>query len=134
MEKEFKFKESFGDAIRVMDDETAGQFVKSLCDFAFNGNNYEGNDPTVKGCFALAKAALSEENSAAEKSGEAPEIVCLAKNVVDGLVAGEIFKDFLSFIGTDTEKKPTEKDETEAENPTESDAKTVAKTRKNEAG
>ena len=57
-EKNFKVTETVFEATRIMDDRTAGKFFKSVCDYAFNGKVYEGNDVTIKSNFTLVKRIL----------------------------------------------------------------------------
>ena len=61
-EKSFKFKKSFGVAIEAMDDKTAGKFIKSLCEYAFENKAPTTKNKTLKSAFALVKASIDEEN------------------------------------------------------------------------
>lgn len=60
-EKSFKFRESFGAAIKAMDDKTAGQFIKQLCDYVFEGKAPVGHNSTLRSSFTLVKTALDAE-------------------------------------------------------------------------
>lgn len=60
-EKSFKFRESFGAAVKTMDDKTAGRFIKTVCDYVFEGKAPTNNDSTLKSSFTLVKAALDAE-------------------------------------------------------------------------
>lgn len=57
-EKSFRFRESFGTAIKAMNDKQAGKFVKALCDFAFEGKVIDSNDSTLKSSFSLVRTAI----------------------------------------------------------------------------
>lgn len=57
-EKSFKVNETVFEASKIMDDKTAGKFFKSICDYAFNGKVYAGNDVTIKSNFLLVKRIL----------------------------------------------------------------------------
>ena len=57
-ERNFKLTQTIYDVIKLMDDKTAGKFFKSVCDYAFNGKVYEGNDVTIKSNFTLVKQIL----------------------------------------------------------------------------
>ena len=57
-ERNFKVSETVFNATRIMDDKTAGKFFKSVCEYAFNGKVYDGNDVTIKSNFTLVKRVL----------------------------------------------------------------------------
>ena len=60
-EKSFKFRESFGAAVKAMDDKTAGQFIKQLCDYVFEGKAPVGHNSTLRSSFTLVKTVLDAE-------------------------------------------------------------------------
>lgn len=60
-EKSFKFRESYSNAVRAMNDKQAGRLLKGLCDYAFDGQILESNDATLKSCFTLIKTSLDQE-------------------------------------------------------------------------
>lgn len=60
-EKSFKFRESYSNAVRAMNDKQAGRLLKGLCDYAFDGRLLESNDATLKSCFTLIKTSLDQE-------------------------------------------------------------------------
>lgn len=60
-EKSFRFRESFGRAIKAMDDKQAGRFIKGLCDNVFAGKYFESNDAALKSTYILVKSALEAE-------------------------------------------------------------------------
>ena len=57
-ERNFKVSETVFNATRIMDDKTAGKFFKSVCEYAFTGKEYAGNDVTIKSNFTLVKQIL----------------------------------------------------------------------------
>lgn len=57
-EKHFKVNETIFEATKTMDDKTAGRFFKSVCDYAFNGKAYDGNNVVIKSNFLLVKRIL----------------------------------------------------------------------------
>ena len=52
-ENGFKFKESYANSIKAMNDKQAGKFIKFLCDYVFLGRLPETNDATIKSTFNL---------------------------------------------------------------------------------
>jgi len=60
-EKNFKFRESYGAAIKAMDDRTAGQFIKQLCDYVFEGKAPTCHNSTLRSTFTLVKTALDTD-------------------------------------------------------------------------
>ena len=47
-ERNFKFRKSYAEVIRVMDDKQAGRFIKAVSDYVFDGRAYDGNDTAIK--------------------------------------------------------------------------------------
>lgn len=60
-ENSFRFRESFGKAINSMTDKQAGQLIKGLSGYAFEGRKLQTNDATIKSSFALMKSALDTD-------------------------------------------------------------------------
>lgn len=60
-ERNFKVNETVFEATKIMDDKTAGRFFKSICDYAFNGKVYDGNNIAIKSNFLLVKRILDEQ-------------------------------------------------------------------------
>lgn len=116
-EKNFKFKESYSSVINSMDDKQAGQFVKALTQYAFNGQVYTGKDTAIKSAFALVKVDLDmqrffretgrlgydakEEN---RRQREAQPTPVIAKVVAQGESAGEFVKTLFDILNSATEK------------------------------
>ena len=57
-ERNFKLTQTIYYVIKLMDDKSAGKFIKSVCDYAFHGKNYDGNDITLKSNFMLVKRII----------------------------------------------------------------------------
>ena len=57
-ERNFKLTQTIYDVIKMMDDKSAGKFIKSICDYAFHGEIYDGNDVTLKSNFLLVKRII----------------------------------------------------------------------------
>lgn len=57
-ERNFKLTQTIYDVIKLMDDKSAGKFIKSVCDFAFHGKVYDGKDVTIKSNFTLVKSIV----------------------------------------------------------------------------
>lgn len=57
-ERHFKLTATMYDVIKMMDDKSAGKFIKSVCDYAFHGEIYDGNDVTLKSNFTLVKRII----------------------------------------------------------------------------
>ena len=57
-ERNFKVTEIMYDVIKTMNDKAAGKFFKSVCDYAFYGKVYDGNDVTLKSNFLLVKRII----------------------------------------------------------------------------
>lgn len=60
-EKSFRFRESFGRAVRTMTDKQAGKFIKGLCDNIFDNKYFTSNDATLKSAYIFVKTALEGE-------------------------------------------------------------------------
>lgn len=102
-ERNFKFRKSYAEVIRVMDDKQAGRFIKAVSDYVFDGRAYNGNDTAIKSAFTLVKVSLDNEITDREngrrggiKSRELrkakEEQPCVAKVIASGIVASEMLK------------------------------------------
>lgn len=105
-ERNFKFRKSYAEVIRVMDDKQAGKFIKAISDYVFDGRAYEGNDTAIKSAFTLVKVSLDGDKADREngrrggiKSGElrrAQEEKFGVDNIIaTGFVATEMLKNIL---------------------------------------
>ena len=57
--KFFKFSENYANVIKHLDDRQAGQYLRAISDYAFEGKTYGGKDTAVKTAFTLTKQMLS---------------------------------------------------------------------------
>lgn len=102
-ERNFKFRKSYAEVIRVMDDKQAGKFIKAVSDYVFDGRAYNGNDTAIKSAFTLVKVSLDNEITDREngrrggiKSRELrkakEEQPSVARVIASGIVASEMLK------------------------------------------
>lgn len=102
-ERNFKFRKSYAEVIRVMDDKQAGKFIKAVSDYVFDGRAYDGNDTAIKSAFTLVKVSLDNEITDREngrrggiKSRELrkakEEQPSVARVIASGIVASEMLK------------------------------------------
>ena len=105
-ERNFRFRKSFAEVIRVMDDKQAGKFIKAVCEYVFDGRGYDGNDTAIKSAFTLVKVSLDNEITDREngrrggiKSRELrkakEEQPSVARVIASGIVASEMLKSIL---------------------------------------
>ena len=112
-ERNFRFRKSFAEVIRVMDDKQAGKFIKAVCDYVFDGRGYDG--------FTLVKVTLDAEKTDREngrrggiKSREIRKAQdqkpSVAKVIAGGIMAGEMLKSILESQNeqSDEDDEPTE--------------------------
>lgn len=120
-ERNFRFRKSFAEVIRVMDDKQAGKFIKAVCDYVFDGRGYDGNDTAIKTAFTLVKVTLDAEKTDREngrrggiKSREIRKAQdqkpSVAKVIAGGIMAGEMLKSILESQNeqSDEDDEPTE--------------------------
>ena len=70
-ENNFKFKKNFYTVMRDMTDKQAGEFVKGVCGYVFDGKPFTTKDDLLKGVFLYVKRELdvSRENSVNGRKG-----------------------------------------------------------------
>ena len=120
-ERNFKFRKSYAEVIRVMDDKQAGRFIKAVSDYVFDGRAYDGNDTAIKSAFTLVKVSLDNEITDREngrrggiKSRELrkakEEQPSVARVIASGIVASEMLKSILESQNEqpDEDDEPTE--------------------------
>ena len=120
-ERNFKFRKSYAEVIRVMDDKQAGKFIKAVSDYVFDGRAYNGNDTAIKSAFTLVKVSLDNEITDREngrrggiKSRELrkakEEQPSVARVIASGIVASEMLKSILESQNeqSDEDDEPTE--------------------------
>ena len=78
-ENNFKFRTSFAEVVKAMDDKQAGQYIKAVCDYAFNGQVYSGKDTAIKSAFSLTKVVLDTDKFYREKGRLGAEILSKKK-------------------------------------------------------
>ena len=71
MKNKFIFKKEFYDLIKDLTDKQAGEFVKGVCGYAFEGKPFITKDEYLKGLFLYGKRELdvSKQNSINGKKG-----------------------------------------------------------------
>lgn len=126
-EKSFKFRESFWKCIQTMDDQTAGQFIKVLCDYVFDNQLPKTSNSTLKSSFALIKTmldseAINRENgkrggiiSARLRQAKLEKKETVAKVFAGGVLATDAIADIIGTL-KEKEKPETEKQKSVAEN------------------
>lgn len=72
-EKNFKFKKSFGVLVGKMTNRQAGEFIKAVSGYVFDGKPMESKDEYLKGVFLYVQSVLdtAEQNRANGKIGGA---------------------------------------------------------------
>lgn len=113
-EKNFKFRKSFAEVIRVMDDKQAGKFIKALSDYVFDGRQYDGNDTAIKSAFTLVKITLDADRNYQEcgKRGgkKSAELRKEQQTIVRVLASGSAVGEMLKEITDCMEKQSTDDD------------------------
>ena len=120
-ERNFRFRKSFAEVIRVMDDKQAGKFIKAVCDYVFDGRGYDGNDTAIKTAFTLVKVTLDAEKAdrvngkrggklSAEMRRAKQDKPSIARVIAGGVMAGEMLKSILESQNeqSDEDDEPTE--------------------------
>lgn len=60
-QKSFKFKESLAKVVCELSNEEAGELIKGICAYYFEGKTYKPNHPALRNCFIFIKTMLDEE-------------------------------------------------------------------------
>lgn len=105
-EENFKFKARYAEAMKNMSNKQAGEYARSVTEYAFQGKTYSGKDKTVKTAFDLTKATLDEEKFYKEQGRlgarklleqrQEEERENILKSVVGGMLVGEIIKEAMA--------------------------------------
>lgn len=82
--KFFKFSENYAKVIRHLDDRQAGQYVKAIADYAFEGKTYAGKDAAVKTAFTFTKQQIDEDKFYREKGKLGGQKIAERKRTDDG--------------------------------------------------
>ncbi len=70
-EKNFKFRASYAKLVEGMTDKQAGEFIKAVSDYVFNGKPFETKDEYLKGVYLYIKNEIdaAETSKANGKKG-----------------------------------------------------------------
>lgn len=60
-ENNFKFRESFARLVKSMPEKQAGEFIKKVCGYAFEGKSLETKDKFLQGVFIYMQSAIDTE-------------------------------------------------------------------------
>ena len=116
--KFFKFNENYANVIKHLDDKQAGQYVKAISDYAFEGKTYGGKDTAVKtAAFTLTKQMIDDEKFYREKGRLGGQKIAerkriddgqiesdtMLKSVIETVVASELLNSLLGGQGENTE-------------------------------
>ena len=82
--KFFKFSENYANVIKHLDDKQAGQYVKAIADYAFEGKTYAGKDAAVKTAFTFTKQQIDEDKFYREKGKLGGQKIAERKRTEDG--------------------------------------------------
>ena len=82
--KFFKFSENYANVIRHLDDKQAGQYVRAISDYAFEGKTYGGKDTAVKTAFVFTKQQIDEDKFYREKGKLGGQKIAERKRTEDG--------------------------------------------------
>ena len=104
--KFFKFSENYAKVIKHLDDKQAGQYVKAISDYAFEGKTYAGKDTAVKTAFVFTKQQIDEDKfyrekgklggqKIAERKRETEEENPILKSVIETVIANELLSGML---------------------------------------
>lgn len=114
-ERNFKFRRSYAEVVKTMDDKKAGQYIKAVCDYVFNGHVYNGKDTAISAAFSLTKVALDTDNFyrekgklgaerlAEKKRSEKGETPVLARVIAGGEMAADLVKTIMDIMDSTTE-------------------------------
>ena len=87
--KFFKFNENYAKVIKHLDDKQAGQYVKAIADYAFEGKTYGGKDTAVKTAFTLTKQMIDDEKFYREKGRLGGQKIAERKRTDDGQIESD---------------------------------------------
>ncbi len=88
MKNKFNFKKEFYDLIKDLTDKQAGEFVKGVCAYAYEGKPFITKDEYLKGAFLYVKRELdvSKQNSINGKKGADKRAEMKRRGEVIGIV------------------------------------------------
>lgn len=104
--KKFKFKKEYYDLIKELTDKQAGEFIKGVCTYVYEGKPFITKDEYLKGLFVYVKRELdvSEMNRANGKKGADKRLEIKHRNKAIGVIVGSV-------LVANTAKKESEKRE-----------------------
>lgn len=90
--KKLKFKREYYDLIKELTDKQAGEFVKGVCAYVYEGKPFITKDEYLKGLFVYVKRELdvSEMNSINGKKGGDKLIEIKRRNKAIGVIIGSV--------------------------------------------
>ncbi|MCM1223717.1 MAG: DUF6291 domain-containing protein [Lachnospiraceae bacterium] len=91
LEKNIKFKKEYYDFIKELTDKQAGELVKGLCAYVYEGKPFLTKDEYLKGAFLYLKRELdvSARNSVNGKKG-AEKLAEMKRKAACGMIIGSI--------------------------------------------
>lgn len=104
--KKFKFKREYYDLIKELTDKQAGEFVKGVCAYVYEGKPLITKDEYLKGLFIYVKRELdvSEMNRVNGKKGADKLAEIKRRDKAIGVIVGSV-------LVANTAKKESEKRE-----------------------
>lgn len=90
--KKFKFKREYYDLIKELTDKQAGEFVKGVCAYVYEGKPFITKDEYLKGLFVYVKRELdvSEMNRVNGKKGAEKLVEIKRRNKAIGVIVGSV--------------------------------------------
>lgn len=90
--KSIKFKKEFYDIIKELTDKQAGELIKGLCAYAYDGKPFLTKDEYLKGAFLYIKRELdvSRQNSINGKKGAEKLAEIRRKERAVGVIIGSV--------------------------------------------
>ena len=90
--KKFKFKREYYDLIKELTDKKAGEFIKCVCAYVYEGKPFITKDEYLKGLFVYVKRELdvSEMNSINGKKGADKLAEIKRRNKAIGVIVGSV--------------------------------------------
>lgn len=90
--KKFKFKKEYYDLIKELTDKQAGEFIKGVCAYVYEGKPFSTKDEYLKGLFVYVKRELdvSEMNSINGRKGADKRLELYRRNNAIGVIVGSV--------------------------------------------
>lgn len=90
--KKFKFKREYYDLIKELTDKQAGEFIKGVCAYVYEGKPFITKDDYLKGLFLYVKRELdvSEINSVNGKKGAEKRIELSRRQKTIDVLVGSV--------------------------------------------